>query len=203
MKSRILVIVVTAILMAACTPPGVIRPDDVKAQKIYAVTLEPKKNRQVWGLEIVSKAQGWRNSGKKNGYVGFDVDQAGWTFFHVKNEDLGARCTDGGDSADWVITGLRLSLSGDDSSLKGDFGGPQPAGLSRSFPGVNPLNGQLVDIPVNDAAPFLAVYNANGQKPREDGQPRLVYYEVEVSPCHDQVEQPLTTDPAWGNGGRR
>ena len=202
MKTRIVVIVTTDILVAACTPPGVIKPDDVKAQKIYAVTVVPKKNQQVWRLEIVSKAQGWKKANKKNGYVGFDVDEAGWTFFHVKNEDLAARCTDESDSADWVITGLRVSVDGDEATLKGDFGGTQPAGLARSFPGVNLVNGQLVDIPVNNAVPFLAVYNANGQNARADGEPRLIYYEVEVSPCHDQVDEPLTTDPAWGNGGR-
>jgi hypothetical protein len=48
----------------------------------------------------------------------------------------------------------------------------------------------------------VAVYNANSQRAREDGEPHLIYYEVEVSPCKGQVEEPLVTDPVVGNRGR-
>ena len=203
MFTRILIIVAAVSVLASCTHSNIIKPDVVKAQKIYAVTLEPKKIQQVWQLKVNSKAQGWQKGSKGNGYVGFEQGESGWTFFHLKNEDLDAGCTTGGDSAEWVITGLNISTDGNPTTLKGTFGGNQPSGLLKSFPGVNLANGQLVKRALNDARPFLAVYNANGQNPREDGEPRLVYYEVEVSPCMGQVDQALKTDPAWGNGGRR
>jgi len=101
--------------------------------------------------------------------------------------------------ADWVITELLVSATGDPDTEKGtNFGNSQEAypWLEEAFPGVNLADGSLFPtVEKDEGVTFLPVYNANEQL----GE-KFIYYEVTLSECDgDKV---LTTDPGWKNGGR-
>lgn len=205
MTFRLLFVFISVAVLASCAPmPG---SDVATAQsdKIYAVTLQPQKKGGAWEVKITSKAQGWLknqwgNSDKGKGYVGFDVDEAGFVFFHVKNEDLAAGCGSDTDPADWVISDLHLSLTGDPGTFKGSFGGAQDAALKAMFPAVDTANGR---VPVaGDPRPFLALQNLNAVSAKPGDAPYYVYYQVELTSCQDS-SLTIKTDPVIANGGRR
>jgi hypothetical protein len=145
-------------------------------------------------VKIHSKAQGWKKSGKKDGYVGYARGESGLTVFHIKHEEVDGSCA---NSADWVITRLRLATKGDIDSEKGsNFGLTQDPWLLEAFPALTAEdNGVLLDTDKAGGLTYLPVYNANMQQ----GE-KFIYYEVTLTPCSDGDS--LTTDPGWGNGGR-
>lgn len=205
MTFRILFVFISVSMLASCAPMPGSDATTVQSDKIYAVTLQPQKKGGNWEVKITSKAQGWLknqwgNSDKGKGYVGFDVNDGGWVFFHVKNEDLAAGCGADTDPADWVITGLQLSLTGDAGTFKGSFGGAQDPALKAMFPAVDLADGK---VPVSgDPRPFLALQNLNDVVAKPDDKPYYVYYQVELTSCQDSALK-IETDPVIANGGRR
>ena len=164
--------------------------------KPFEVRLEAKPNQGT--VKVLTKAQGYRSRGKKDGYIGYKPGQSGLTFFAVKNERSVLNCAGG---ADWVITHVQLATEGDPDEQKGtNFGEEQPDWLEEAFPDVNLDNGDLYPPVTPDlGTTFLPVNNKNAQEGF-----KLVYYKVTLSPCDDEggTVSSVATDPAWGNGGR-
>ncbi|MBT8039268.1 MAG: hypothetical protein HKO85_07840 [Xanthomonadales bacterium] len=190
MKSRIAIALIVVIMVAGCVHQPILVTGK---SKNFGVSLEAKVQPNKEWVKVLSKAQGFRKSGKKDGYVGYAPGESGVTLFSVKKEDLNANCA---GTAEWVITKLELASEGDPADEKGsNFGSAQPAWLAEAFPGVNLANGELFAVGKNDGQTFLPVYNANGQEGFQ-----LVYYRVTLTRCSDGKSVP--TDPVWGNGGR-
>jgi len=198
MKIKLFMVVFLMTVLSACAPAQkVVSNNVVIALKNFGVSLDPKPAQNT--VKVKSKAQGWNKGGKKNGYVGYDTDETGWTFFVVKNEVLGDSCS---GTAEWVITKLRVSATGDPATEKGtNFGKKQAAypWLKLAFPNVDLSNGELFNKSKDQGVIFLPVYNANGH-PAADGV-KFIYYELTLTRCSDDLT--LTTDPGWGNGGRK
>ena len=174
--------------------------------KNFVVLINPVNGK------IITPGQGAKASGRGNGYVGFDVDEAGWTTFMIINESPFATCNapKGGKqkAADWVITRIELSDTGskvNDSrgkpKLKGDnFGSSVPPWVWQSFTNVDSGTG-VVFTAAKDAAPtFVNIYNGNAHDNENLGE-KLIYYRVQLTPCDGG--EPFWADPAWGNGGKR
>jgi hypothetical protein len=202
MKIKLFLVGLLMAGLSACGPKQeVVSNGVVIALKNFGVSLEPKPAQNT--VKVKSKAQGWNKGGKKNGYVGFNTDETGWTFFVVKQEDLGDFCEkeDGSGTAEWVITKLLVSATGDPATEKGtNFGSSQAAypWLQEDFPTVDLSNGELLDKSKDQGVTFLPVFNANGH-PAADGV-RFIYYQLTLTRCSDGLA--LTTDPGWSNGGR-
>lgn len=187
---KLIVIAVCALMLTGCATQSL----SPKKSKNFGVSMEAKPGQGT--VKLLSKAQGWKKSGKNNGYVGYDQGESGFTLFTIKKEDLSATCADG---AEWVITQMALTTQGDANSQKGaetTFGKKQPAWLRDAFPDVDLDTGYLLDVGIQEGRTFLIVDNANNQV----GE-KLIYYKVTLSPCDGG--QSYSTDPAWGNGGRR
>lgn len=193
MLIRTLTAILLLTIVTACTGKPSLAPGQGKN---FGVSLDAKPNQG--GVKVLSRAQGWQKSGKKNGYVGYEQGESGLTLFTIKKEDLGATCsaTDAEDQAEWVITRLQLATEGDPETEKGsNFGQPQPAWLQEAFPAVDLSNGDLYRASAANGQTFIAVYNANQQ----EGY-RFIYYQVTLTRCSDGYS--ISSDPAWGNGGR-
>ena len=109
----------------------------------------------------------------------------------------------GAETADWVITRLLLSATGDPATEKGsDFDQQQPAWLQEAFPNVKLRNGELFTATKDQGVTFLSVFNENGHQENELPKERFIYYELTLTPCDEEDGPPLTTDPGWQNGGR-
>lgn len=206
MRFRIIISILMVVALSACGHDmNLLKPDIAKAQKFFGVTLKPNvhpTDPTKSTVQVKSKAQGWNRSSKKEGYVGFDFNESGWIFFGVKNEDMGNTCASDGGTADWVISRISLSATGDSGTEKGtNFGGSQPAWLQLAFPAVSLSTGTVYDESASGAAPgntFKGVFNANATE-----EEVLVYYEVELRECAASPGDPgLTTDPVIGNRGR-
>ena len=200
MKIKLFMVVILMVGLSACDKkPVANNTNDMKFSKNFGVTLLAKPRRHKPTVEIKTKAQGWGKDdkgGRKNGYVGYQQGEFGTTFFIIRNEDVGDSCS---GKADWVITELLVSATGDPDTEKGtNFGDSQEAypWLAEAFPGIDLTDGSLFTTEnKNEGVIFLPVYNANGQL----GE-KFIYYEVTLSECDgDKV---LTTDPGWKNGGR-
>lgn len=193
MKIRLVIVIVVAVVLTGCPSDEVLSVEVLNVKsKSFGVELEAKPAQNT--VKIHSKAQGWEKSGKKDGYVGYARGESGVTVFYVKHEELDGSCA---NSADWVITRLRLATEGEIGSEKGsNFGLKQEPWLLEAFPALREAdNGVLFDVNRAGGQTFLPVFNANRQK----GE-RFIYYEVTLTPCSDG--DLLTTDPGWGNGGR-
>ena len=198
MKIKLFMVILLMAGLSACAhnPPAVSN-SVINSFKNYGVSLEPKPAQNT--VKVKSKAQGWKKAGKKDGYVGYALDESGWTFFGIKNEIMGDSCS--GD-ADWVITQLLVSATGDEDTEKGsNFGSSQAAypWLLEAFPNVKLSNGELFNKSKDQGVTFLPVFNANGH-PAADGD-KFIYYEITLSECGEEGDV-LTTDPGWGYGGR-
>ncbi len=199
MKIKLFMVVFLMAGLSACAPTQkAVSYNMVIALKNFGVSLEPKPAQNT--VKISSKAQGWKKNGKKEGYVGYAKGETGWTFFAIKKENLGDSCPseDGSGTAEWVITQLLLSATGDEVTEKGNnFGNSQVLypWLKESFPNVDLTNGVLFDKTKDQGVTFLPVYNANGH----EGE-KFIYYKLILSQCSST--KVLTTDPGWRNGGR-
>ena len=205
MTFRILFVFLSVAVLASCVSKPVGDVATFESEAVYPVTLQPQNRGGNWEVKVTSKAQGWlkeqwSNSEKGKGYVGFRVDEAGWVFFHVKNEDVTAGGGPDTDPADWVITGLKLSLNGDTGTFKGSFGGTQDPALKAMFPDVK-LDGGVIPV-TGEPRPFLALRNLNGVSAKPGDAPYYVYYQVELTSCQDSKLK-IETDPVIANGGRR
>lgn len=186
---KLIAIVMFAVMLTGCATQSL----SPKKSKNFGVSMEVKQGQGT--VKLLSKAQGWKKSGKKDGYVGYAQGESGFTLFTIKKEDLAATCADG---AEWVITQMALTTQGDANKQKGveiTFGKKQPAWLFDAFPDVDLNTGFLLDVGIQDGRTFLIVNNANNQV----GE-KMIYYKVTLSPCDGG--KAYSTDPAWGNGGR-
>jgi len=154
-------------------------------------------------LEIISDAQGWEagdgNPVKKKGYVGFRPKSFGAVElkFDLKPSDPD-RCTgDPSTSAEWVITRIALSKSGDKTTQKGShFDTNQSGWLTKAFPQTDKTakNGYVLNVNKDEGVTSFVVLNRNNNSGSQ-----WAYYEVTATRCSDGAT--ATTDPAWKNGG--
>lgn len=165
--------------------------------KPFEVRFEAKPSQGE--VKVLTKAQGYKARGRRYGYVGYAPGESGLTFFAVKNKRKALTCEGG---ADWVITHVQLTTEGDPDEQKGTgFGSEPPDWLPLAFPEVDPDNGDLFGpVDASDGTAYLPVNNANAQEGFQ-----MIYYQVTLSPCDDAggTLSPISTDPAWGNGGKR
>jgi len=193
-----MVILLMAALSACVHNPSIVNTSNIKSFKNFGVSLQPLPAANK--VKVRSKAQGANRNGKKDGFVGYAKGEQGLTFFSIKNEDLGDFCekADTTGDAEWVITGLHLSATGDPNTEKGtNFGGDQKAypWLKEAFPEVDLDNGEVFNVNKDQGVTFLPIFNANGQLGYQ-----FIYYQVTLTRCSDGFT--LKTDPGWGNGGR-
>lgn len=186
-----------AFVAAACAPHAM-RPESGAKLRNYTVELKPKVGGKKNELQVKTKAQGYGKNDRKDGYVGFGEDESGFIILSLKGETPGDRCPDasnGGD-ADWVITRVRLSASGDPETEKGeDFGDSQPEWLDDAFPDVDLDNGVVYAADRKDASTTVVVDNDNDQRGEQD-----IWYEVTAEPCGEG--EPAVTDPMVRNKGK-
>lgn len=150
-------------------------------------------------LVIASPAQGDESRGKANGWVGFAKGTHGRIVFAFEDYQTRMKCTDNkADSAEWVLTTIALSKTGNASTQKGrGFGTSQTGWVQNAFPGIN-KNGYLVkDVDLRNARSAEALLNNNSNNGKQ-----VAYYEIEARRC-DGTGEPLKVDPGIGNGGRR
>lgn len=199
--------IVVLVALSACVDSRYTQEAEfAQVQRVFGVSLKPNvhpNDPTKSSVQVKSKSQGWKKSGKKEGYVGFDEGESGWIFFGVKNEDMGDTCPVDGGNAGWVISKISLSDSGDAGDEKGDnFGVSQDAWLQKAFPQVTLSNGVIYDESAPGASPgqtFAGIFNANATDDEVE-----VYYEVELRDCSDgSGKTRLKTDPMVGNGGRK
>jgi hypothetical protein len=196
--SRILAILIAGIFSISvwAQPPSAVD---------FTVNVFPRPDGTV---EIETGPQGNGAAGKGRGYMGYGHNEAGWTTFQIRGQNPFLTCADddGNGPSPWVITGLRLSDSGENvfDSQKGttqqrgtDFGSPVDDFVWQSFMLVDRNDGVLFEADKDTTQSFLQVYNYNAH---EVPGPRLVYYELELTRCRDG--HTATADPAWQNDGK-
>jgi hypothetical protein len=173
--------------------------------KNFTVRLNPANGR------IDEPTQGNRRSGRGNGYVGFGLNEAGWTTFQIVSESPWATCSapqgGGAKRAKWVITRLEVSDTGKQTTGRGgkpklvgeEFGTSVPDWVTISID-ADPLNGEVFKADKNSAPTYVQVYNANAHSNEALGE-KLIYYRIQLTRCSDGHS--VWADPAWGNDGRR
>lgn len=189
--------IVIAFVAAACAPQGM-RPEPTVNMRNYTVELKPKVFGPKNELQVKTKAQGYGKDGKKDGYIGFGEDEAGFIILSMKGETPGNRCADAsnGGEADWVITLVELSASGDPETEKGtDFGQPQPEWLKEAFPDVDLSTGTVYAASRADAATTVVIDNDNAQEGEQD-----IYYRATAASCDGSTS--VQTDPMVRNRGK-
>lgn len=187
-----------ASMIAGCQTIDLLDPD----YRGYEVVFAPKQNDSGdWILDVLSKPQGWEagsgNPEKKNGYVGFEPHTSGSITLRLQQEPLPSKCdTDTDESADWVITGIALSMSGNRNTQKGmNFGDNQSGWLTKAFCPVDD-NGIVLSVPKEEGVVSFLVKNFNNNNGRQ-----WAYYQVTATRCSDG--ETAVTDPGWQNGGNR
>ena len=165
--------------------------------KPYTVLLDPPPSLGV--LEVVSGAQGFDKVGKNKGWVGFEAGDQGTITFRLKGSSANETQCGGTPPAKWVITKIRLSDNGDETTQKGlNFGAKQDEWLVRAFLGVDKNTGVLYDVGKSEAWTSVAIFNRNDH-PQEWGL-KIAYYEVTATNC--TTDNIATTDPGVGNRGK-
>jgi len=197
MKIQIMALIAVALLLVSCSPaPIQIQNDAALSRNFEEYTVELKV---VDGkLEVISDPQGDDVTGKNKGWVGFARGTHGIIRFVLLGEEGKTGCTDDpGTSAEWVMTQVALSQSGNRTTQKGrDFGDRPPNWMAKEFPTIS-VNGYLVNEPTSTAKTSAVLINVNGNSGR-----MMAFYEIEVSRCDDPGVK-LKTDPGIGNAGRK
>ncbi len=205
MKFVIVCLLFLSAMLLGCSaqgpnPPMTVFSRDVAAIQ-YGVVLQPTANK----LMVRTAPKGWERNGKKDGYVGFAKGESGLLTFGLKGEDVGSYCpfnTDG--TADWVITKIELSATGDPVTEKGtNFGRDQSAypWLKEAFPGVDLSNGRVFPAigknpeDKNEGRGSVTIFSAN-----EQAGDTFTYYQVTATRCSSGAT--VETDPGIRNGGR-
>jgi hypothetical protein len=201
MKIKFTALLLIALILSGCKTmtemEGSILTTSV-AKTQYGVVLKANSS----GLKIESKAKGWKKDGKKNGYVGFDEGESGLITFAIKNEDIDDRCKPpaGGGLADWVITLVELSATGDVSTEKGtNFGGDQKEypWLKEAFPDVTLEDGVIFKAKtLAEGRTSLTLFSANQQIGET-----FTFYRITATRC--STGETVRTDPGVGNGGKK
>jgi uncharacterized protein YcfL len=187
------------LMLAACQLPTA--ENDTGSQEIlvnYSVDMAAAKDAAK--IEISTPAQGCGTDGKgRNGCVEFGKNQVGTVELRLNAGTPGRTCLTN-PPADWVITKVELSASGDPETDKGTFANrPPPAWMVDAFPGVNPKSGVLYDQPdTSRASQSVAVIDLNNHR---DGSVKIAYYQVTASSCGDRSKT-IQIDPAMINKGK-
>jgi hypothetical protein len=197
MKSIGSVAILIAFALSACAPlPGGVR--FTGKYQPYTVVLQPKAYPAPGKLEVKTGNQGCtQGAGAKLGCVRFGANEIGTITFALFQQQAGDQCAPAG-TADWVITKIELSASGDAATEKGVFGGAQPAWLTAAFPGANSDNGVVYSATKDMGTTTVAVFDENDHDAREGV--KLAYYQVTAMNCTSG--QAVDIDPMVENTGR-
>jgi hypothetical protein len=195
MKMQHILVMIIALLCAACASPP--REINILSSNFenYTVILRPNPKAQSPVLEIVSPAQGFESDGKKNGWVGFSRGKNGTILFTLDALPSKPLCTDDpANSAEWVISKVELTKNGNPQTEKGNiFGTPETGWIESAFPQMNSSNGVIEDPAIGSIA--VVVQNLNN-----NNGAMTAYYQITARRCSDGYE--LKTDPGLRNGGR-
>ncbi len=191
---KVLTSCLLVLLLLGCTTTsaqvGVLSADPER----FTVVLNPNldENR----LDILSPPQGWDKVDKKNGWVGFDLNESGTVTFIMNELPSKSVCTDDPEtSAGWVITKFELTKNGKKETQKGhNFGTQQKGWIERAFPQMNPDDGSVLNADKSKASISFVLDNLNN-----DDKQRTSYYQVTATRCSDGLS--LMTDPGIGNRG--
>lgn len=200
MKIFVLAMAIVALLVAGCATYSM-RPASVPTTRNFVVQLQPKVNASKNDLQIKTKPQGVGKNGRKDGYVGFGEDESGFIVLTLKGEEPGDRCPGAADpgTANWVISRVDLSASGDPDTEKGDaFGESQPDWLALAFPDVDLDDGSVFAAdPGEEGTTTVVLDDNNGQ----EGE-RFIYYRVTAQKCGGAPGDVAVTDPMVRNTGK-
>lgn len=193
--THLLILVSVAGLLTGCASTQSLNllGNDFKA---FTVVVVPNvaENR----LDIITPPQGLDSSGKQNGWVGFERGSYGTILFTLNELPSRPRChTDPALSAEWVLTLVQLTKTGNPTTQKGsNFGSKQEGWIENAIPQMDPADGIAYEKTKNNGLTSFMLANLNNNSGRKDG-----YYQIKAKRCTDGFE--LATDPGWGNGGRR
>jgi hypothetical protein len=195
--SAVLLVLVTLPFLAACQAPPMEQEAGIRNNPVnYTVDMAVADNAMVIALNTPDRSCTSDGVGK-NGCVQFGKGTMGTIEFRLNNGQAGTTCqTD--PAANWVITRVQLSSSGDSTTEKGTFGGKQPQWLVSAFPPINEKNGTLYDQPdISKATQSVTIINLNNH----EGTVKTAYYEVTASSCADRSKA-IQIDPVIRNKGK-
>ncbi len=136
------------------------------------------------------------NNGKE-GCMEFGLDKVGTVRFQFKGNQRFRDCNTN-PKANWVITKIQLSATGDAATDKATFGAAPPPWLVSAFPGIDETNGVIFDSDYKAASSAATIINLN-DNPAAD--PKDIYYQVTATRCSDGVTT-IDIDPKIRNLGK-
>lgn len=195
--SAVLLVPVTLLFLVACQAPPMEQEAGIRNNPVnYTVDMVVADNGMAIALNTPDRSCTSDGVGK-NGCVQFGKGTMGTIEFRLDNGQLGTTCQ-AVPSAEWVITKVQLSSSGNPATEKGVFGGKQPQWIVSAFPPINGKNGTLYDQPdISKATQSVTIINLNNH----EGSVKTAYYEVTASSCADRSKT-ILIDPAIRNKGK-
>jgi len=136
-------------------------------------------------------------SNGKEGCMEFSANTVGTVRFQFKGNQRDRDCTTS-PKANWVITEIQLSGTGDPSTDKGTFPDTPETWLIDAFPGINESNGVIYTSTADTASKSVTIINLNNNTL---ANPKDVYYQVTATSCLDRVP-PIGIDPKIRNLGK-
>ncbi|HLF30815.1 MAG TPA: hypothetical protein VI566_07265 [Xanthomonadales bacterium] len=198
MKTRILVLSVVTLALAACAvQPMVPHTRSGNLKNVFVeFTAAPGADK----LMVHSPNQGCTHGSAGNGCVAFGKGELGTLTFQFRGNQKYRDCHTT-PAAEWVITRMQLSAQEDPATNKdqGVFGGAQPDWLVEAFPGVDAQNGLLYENTAAAATKTVTFINLNDHDSTQ-GE-KVIYYQVTASRC-DGAGQPIKIDPSVRNTGK-
>ena len=191
MKSIIWTGLLTTLLLGSCVSVNTVPVSGKGNPKNYAVELTAAPGANT--LKVHSSPMKCHNG--KEGCAEFPKGSLGTITFQFMGDQKEKDCNTH-PAANWVITKVELSATGNTSNDKGVFGGLQPQWLLDAFPGVSETG--LWYEEKNDAASrSVVLIDLNNHEGEE-----IAYYQITASSCDKDNPKTINIDPMVRNGGK-
>ena len=189
MKSATGIPLLFVLVLTSCVPTTFLRNGNLQ-NYVVEFTAAPGDNMlKVHSSPVIC------SNGKK-GCIEFAKGQLGTITFQFAGAQKEKDCNTM-PAANWVITRIELSGSGDPATDKGVFGGKQPLWLTSAFPGIDSANGLIYESTPDKAARSVTLIDLNN-----NAEDRIVYYQVTASNCDAENPETIATDPSIRNRGK-
>ena len=197
MKTRILVLSVVTLALAACA----VQPTEshTRSGNLKNVFVEFTAAQGADELIVHTPNQGCTHTNPRNGCVAFGKGELGTLTFQFRGNQKYRDCHTT-PVAEWVITKVELSAQEDPDTDKdqGVFDAPQPPWLVAAFPGVDD-HGLLYKNGITAATKTVTFINLNNNDSTQ--VEKVIYYQVTASRC-DGTGLPIDIDPSVRNTGK-